>query len=322
VAAALFPPYTLDMRRPGVVTVIAILDLIFGTLALLAAALVVVAGFSGRSADGPLVMVLMGGMYGVFGLMGVAAGVGMLQMRSWGRILQIVMACFGVLALGCGTIVSILILVYLFKPGVKVLFSGRTAEELTPQEAADVAQLKAGGGTSPVVIVLVVFVLLLVAVAIIGIIAAIAIPSLLRARIAANEAGAIGNVRTVISAEAAYQSASGGYYDVPACLYAPAPCLGASAPATPFLSQESTVFDAPKMGYVLRFHPGRAATASGGATVSSSGIESFAVVAEPVGPQTGVRTFCADASGIICIMSAGEHQAPGGTCPQSCAPIR
>ena len=33
-------------------------------------------------------------------------------------------------------------------------------------------------------------------VAIIGIIAAIAIPSLLRARISANEAGAIGNVRT------------------------------------------------------------------------------------------------------------------------------
>jgi prepilin-type N-terminal cleavage/methylation domain-containing protein len=39
---------------------------------------------------------------------------------------------------------------------------------------------------------------LLIVVAIIGIIAAIAIPSLLRARVSANEAGAIGDARTVV----------------------------------------------------------------------------------------------------------------------------
>ena len=48
---------------------------------------------------------------------------------------------------------------------------------------------------------------LLIVVAIIGIIAAIAIPSLLRARVSANEAATIGDIRTVISAQAAYQSA-------------------------------------------------------------------------------------------------------------------
>src|SRR6266540_1950896 len=47
---------------------------------------------------------------------------------------------------------------------------------------------------------------LLIVVAIIGIIAAIAIPSLLRARVSANEAAAIGDTRTVISAEAAYHA--------------------------------------------------------------------------------------------------------------------
>ena len=45
---------------------------------------------------------------------------------------------------------------------------------------------------------------LLIVVAIIGIIAAIAIPSLLKARKAANESAAIGNLRTVGSAEATY----------------------------------------------------------------------------------------------------------------------
>ena len=54
---------------------------------------------------------------------------------------------------------------------------------------------------------------LLIVVAIIGIIAAIAIPSLLRARVSANESATIGDIRTVISAQAAYQSANGGFYD-------------------------------------------------------------------------------------------------------------
>src|SRR5947209_16222007 len=51
---------------------------------------------------------------------------------------------------------------------------------------------------------------LLIVVAIIGIIAAIAIPNLLKSRQAANEASAIGSVRTCGSAQATYQSTSGG----------------------------------------------------------------------------------------------------------------
>ena len=54
---------------------------------------------------------------------------------------------------------------------------------------------------------------LLIVVAIIGIIAAIAIPGLLRARMSGNEASAIGSVRAVNSAQASYSSsaANGGY---------------------------------------------------------------------------------------------------------------
>lgn len=48
---------------------------------------------------------------------------------------------------------------------------------------------------------------LLIVVAIILIIAAIAIPNLLRARIAANEASAVSSMRTIVSAEATYQMA-------------------------------------------------------------------------------------------------------------------
>ncbi len=51
---------------------------------------------------------------------------------------------------------------------------------------------------------------LLIVVAIIGIIAAIAIPGLLRARMAGNEASAIGSVRAINSAESAFSAAGVG----------------------------------------------------------------------------------------------------------------
>ena len=62
---------------------------------------------------------------------------------------------------------------------------------------------------------------LLIVVTIIGIIAAIAVPALLRARIAGNEASAIGSLRAINSAQSAYSSSCGGGF------YAPGlPCLG------------------------------------------------------------------------------------------------
>jgi prepilin-type N-terminal cleavage/methylation domain-containing protein len=51
---------------------------------------------------------------------------------------------------------------------------------------------------------------LLIVVAIIGIIAAIAVPGLLRARLSGNEASAIGSVRTISSAQATFSGTCGG----------------------------------------------------------------------------------------------------------------
>ena len=51
---------------------------------------------------------------------------------------------------------------------------------------------------------------LLIVVAIIGIIAAIAVPGLLRARMSGNEASAIGSLRAINSAESTYASSCGG----------------------------------------------------------------------------------------------------------------
>jgi prepilin-type N-terminal cleavage/methylation domain-containing protein len=51
---------------------------------------------------------------------------------------------------------------------------------------------------------------LLIVVAIIGIIAAIAIPGIMRARLSGNEASAIGSIRTMASAQATFSSSCGG----------------------------------------------------------------------------------------------------------------
>jgi prepilin-type N-terminal cleavage/methylation domain-containing protein len=64
---------------------------------------------------------------------------------------------------------------------------------------------------------------LLIVVAIIGIIAAIAVPGLLRARISGNEASAVGSLRSVVSAQADYNSLNRAYADDLANLATPCP---------------------------------------------------------------------------------------------------
>jgi len=138
---------------------------------------------------------------------------------------------------------------------------------------------------------------LLIVVAIIGIIAAIAIPSLLRARVSANESATIGDTRTVISAEAAFQSAASGYYGALTCLSAPSDnaCIsGYSASAPTFLDSNltSATGTSGKSGY------NRTMIASGGP--GGSLFANYCYQASPITPNTtGVRAFGGDASGVV-----------------------
>ena len=138
---------------------------------------------------------------------------------------------------------------------------------------------------------------LLIVVAIIGIIAAIAIPSLLRARVSANEAATIGDVRAVVSAQAAFASAASGFYGVITCLSTPsnAACiLNYSVDAPTFLDPQLTALS-PKSGYLRTFVPGAAV-----ANVPAGQIPTYCYGASPTVPnQTGVRSFGGDASGVV-----------------------
>ena len=157
---------------------------------------------------------------------------------------------------------------------------------------------------------------LLIVVAIIGIIAAIAIPSLLRARVSANEAGTIGDIRSVISAQAAFQSAANGWYAPIACLNAPTGCIVGYPTAAPTFLDPTLVAMTAKSGYNRTFTPG--ALLAPMPTTLIGVVDGFCYGAWPCTPnQTGVRGFGGDASGRVCqnLLSTNECGALAALAP-------
>jgi len=141
---------------------------------------------------------------------------------------------------------------------------------------------------------------LLIVVAIIGVIATISIPALLRARVSANESAAIGDTRALVSAEAAYHSANSGYYGTITCLSNPAGCLpGYTDP--PFIdSVLGAGTSVQKQGYVRIW---RDVPEAGGSTGS---VEAYCYQSQPINPgRSGVRSFGGDSSGVIVASNAG-----------------
>ena len=140
---------------------------------------------------------------------------------------------------------------------------------------------------------------LLIVVAIILIIAAIAIPNLLRSKIDANESSAVGSVRTIGTAEVTYQSSWGTGYAVNlGRLGGAAPCTVATAATAclidPLLSTGATT----KSGYVFN---------AAGTLADAAGIlNGFEVNATPSTYQTtGVRAFCDDQTGVLKFVANG-----------------
>lgn len=136
---------------------------------------------------------------------------------------------------------------------------------------------------------------LLIVVAIILIIAAIAIPNLLRSRIAANQASAVGSLRTINTAQITYASTyNTGYSSTLAQ-------LGPGTSTTPTASEagliDSVLAGGVKSGYSFDYTPG---TAVGGR------IDTYELRANPTTPgTTGTNYYFTDQSGVIRQNSTG-----------------
>ena len=139
---------------------------------------------------------------------------------------------------------------------------------------------------------------LLIVVAIILIIAAIAIPNLLRSKIAANESSAVGSVRTIGTAEVTYSSTWGTGFSVDlASLGGPSPCVNAAPGAACLI--DSLLSQAPftKSGYLFN---------AAGTKLVGVIYNGFEVNATPTTYQTtGVRAFCDDQTGVLKFVANG-----------------
>ena len=145
---------------------------------------------------------------------------------------------------------------------------------------------------------------LLIVVAIILIIAAIAIPNLLRARIAANESSAVGSVRTINTAQISYNSA------YPTVGFASTLNVLSGTSCTPPDSTSACLIDTQlssgtKSGYAFAL-----------TGVSGTPAATYQSSASPVSPnQSGVRSFCSVADAVVRYSSAALTSCAGTESP-------
>jgi prepilin-type N-terminal cleavage/methylation domain-containing protein len=129
---------------------------------------------------------------------------------------------------------------------------------------------------------------LLIVVAIILIIAAIAIPNLLRSRMAANEASAVGSMRTVNTAAVTYSTTYG--IGFPAALTNLSPAATATSTSADLV--DSVLAAGIKSGYSFTYTAGAADAAGNINTYTLEGVPTA------IG-TTGQRGFFTDQSGVI-----------------------
>jgi type IV pilus assembly protein PilA len=138
---------------------------------------------------------------------------------------------------------------------------------------------------------------LLIVVAIIGIIAAIAVPGLLRARISGNEASAIGSMRAINTAQQNFSQLCNGFSK-------DLPTLGTAGNyLSPDLTGGGAGVAVPKSGYNINSVPGvnPVAQAVNGAPAACAGPFTgyYATAVPMVAGSTGIRAFATDEQGTI-----------------------
>jgi len=155
---------------------------------------------------------------------------------------------------------------------------------------------------------------LLIVVAIIGIIAAIAVPGLLRARMSGNEASAIGSLRAINSAEAAYSSATGGGGYAITLAVLSTSCPGGTQG---FISPDLAADPSTKSGYTVTLADSTASPADVTDDCNTNKSRTgYYATAVPIGiGTTGQRAFSTAAHGTIYFDSTGAAPAETGGSP-------
>jgi type IV pilus assembly protein PilA len=139
---------------------------------------------------------------------------------------------------------------------------------------------------------------LLIVVAIILIIAAIAIPNLLRAKIAANQASAVGSLRTLNTACIEFSTSYGQY---PSALAALGPVGSGTAGSTSADLIDSVLAGGTKSGYTFSYTAG-------------ASNQSYSITATPItAATTGQNMYYTDQTGVIRVDTSGTGASASST---------
>ena len=153
---------------------------------------------------------------------------------------------------------------------------------------------------------------LLIVVAIILIIAAIAIPNLIRSRMAANEASAVGSVRTINTAAISYNSSYSNGFPSTLAEIGTTGSAGVSCSNAEYI--DTVLTSGQKSGYNFAMVAGTAVVTVVPTGCTAGYSDGYIVTAVPVTVgTTGQRSFCSDASGVIRVNPTGGT--PGYTSP-------
>jgi type IV pilus assembly protein PilA len=160
---------------------------------------------------------------------------------------------------------------------------------------------------------------LLIVVAIIGIIAAIAVPGLLRARMSGNESSAIGSLRAINSAEASYSAAAGnGGYAIDLAVLAAA-CPGSSQG---FISPDLKVSPSIKSGYSIDLVTAGAAAGPDDCNTVATEVNYYSTGTAVTIGTTGNRGFSTAAAGTIFFDPSGTPPDLATTLAATASPIQ
>jgi hypothetical protein len=135
----------------------------------------------------------------------------------------------------------------------------------------------------------------------------------------------LGDLRTVITAQAAYEAVNAGFPDTLQCLAAPKDCIPGYPPDSPPFLSATMAGLTPENGYVRAFHPGPPAPTARYVphVASPSSLAAWAYTAVPSRDRRGRKSFCADSTGRICATVDGSPPiVVDGQCASPCERVQ
>jgi len=150
------------------------------------------------------------------------------------------------------------------------------------------------------------------------------IPSVLdelkRTRIAANEAMAVTDLRTLMTGESLIMGLTNGVYGEFRCLNRPSDCIK-DIPEEQMLDKSYLAIE--RNGYRRKFHAGEKVT-DNPRSKGAPFLKAYAFTAVPIVPgESGVRSFCGDHTGRVCVKTdGGEPAVTGGSCANPCTELK